>query len=178
MIKLVLLQFTTLLICQFFIFQGDLYAEPDKISPKKGWSDPDSFTEKDSSSTMSKILLWLPNRFLDVIDIFKIDLGVGPAVGGVIRVTNLGQAGYRQMLPLSVRLGAFGRDKLPLQIETANEIGIGPAFSGSNKRNVCPGEIGLGGDLFIAGGYVGICFDELIDFLGGIFLIDLKDDDL
>ena len=50
-------------------------------------------------------------------------------------------------------------------------------FSRSKDRSVCPGEIGLGVDLFL-GVYAGICVDELADFATGIFFLDIKDDDL
>ena len=63
-------------------------------------------------------------------------------------------------------------------VETSNEIGVSPGFKQSADRDVCSAEIGLGGDLLIVGAYGGICLDELADFVGGLFLIDFKDDDM
>lgn len=147
-------------------------------SPKRGWDDVPSDKEEDESpSTLRQIALWLPNRILDLIDIFRIDLGVGPAAGGVIRITPHAQAGIRTMAPTSLRVGDFGRD-VPFKLEHSNEFGIGPAFVQSKDREVCPGEVGIGLDLFLIGGYGGLCFDELADFVGGIFTYDMKDDDL
>ena len=148
-------------------------------SPKQGWIDgspvPPASTQ-DRPSTLRQVLLWFPNRILDFIDVFRVDLGVGLAAGAVVRVTEYGQAGYRQMLPLSVRVGDFGRE-VPIMFEHGNEIGIGPAFLPSSQRPVCPGEVGIGADL-VVGAYVGVCFDELADFALGIFTVDFKSDDL
>lgn len=148
------------------------------VSPKRAWGDFEVREEEVEEPTiLRQVLLWLPNRVLDLIDVFRIDVGVGPAAGGVVRITKWGQAGIRTMSPLSVRAGDFGRD-WPVKVEHSNEFGIGPAFVQSHDREVCPGEVGIGLDVFLIGGYGGICFDELYDFFGGLFLFDAKDDDL
>jgi hypothetical protein len=154
-------------------------ADMVEASPRDGWrSLPVAGTETDGEGPWwSQALLWIPNRVIDFLDIFKLDVGAGPAAGAVIRVTEYGQVGYRQMLPASVRVGLLGR-RFPAMIEHSNELGIGPAFLDSKDRRVCPGEIGVGADLLFVGAYGGICADEFVDFLAGIFFLDLKDDDL
>ena len=151
-------------------------ASHEHVSPKEPWRDFE-IIEEEEPSTLRQALLWLPNRFLDLIDVVKIDVGAGPSAGGVIRATSYVQAGYREMSPLSVRVGTMGR-RAPVMLERSNEFGIGPGYMESSDRKVCPGEFGAGLDLFIAGAYAGICVDELADFLTGLVLIDLKDDDL
>jgi hypothetical protein len=146
------------------------------VSPKPGWGDF-QVSEEPIRPAWQTALLWLPNRFLDLIDVVRVDAGVGPAVGGVVRVTKWGQAGYRQMMPSSARLGVFGRET-PFMLESANEMGVGPAFKQSKDREVCSGEIGLGLDLFIVGGYAGICGDQLLDFFAGLAFFDPSHDDL
>ncbi len=149
-----------------------------EVSPKPAWGDFEIREEEiEEPTVLRQIFLWLPNRVLDLIDVFRFDVGVGPAAGGVVRVTKWGQAGLRSVSPLSVRAGNFGRD-WPVKIEHSSEFGIGPTFLQSHDRVVCPGEVGLGLDLFVVGGYGGLCFDELFDFFGGLFLFDSKDDDL
>lgn len=158
----------------------DARPEPSvEASPKSGWADfnPEKETEGEESSGIRKAFLWIPNRLLDLIDVFKVDVGVGPAAGGVVRITKWGQAGIRTMAPAMLRVGDMGRT-WPVKIEHSNELGISPAFLQSNERTVCPGEVGLGLDLFLIGGYAGVCFDELYDFVAGIFLEDVKKDDL
>jgi hypothetical protein len=153
-------------------------ADMVEASPRDGWrSLPVAGSDTDGEDPWwSQVLLWVPNRVLDFVDIFKFDLGAGPAAGAVLRITEYGQVGYRQMLPASVRVGILGR-RFPAMVEHSNELGIGPAFLESQQRRVCPGEVGVGADLFLIGAYGGICVDELFDFLAGIFFLDVKDDD-
>lgn len=146
-------------------------------SPKAPWIDLPSVQVGNNSPWWSQVLLYIPNRILDLIDVFRVDVGVGPSVGAVVRVTEYGEVGMREMLPMSVRVGDFGR-RAPYLIETSNEFGVGPLYVDSSDRNVCPAEVGLGADVLVAGAYAGICFDELLDFAAGLIFIDLKDDDL
>ncbi len=148
-----------------------------EASPIRPWSDFKEGSQKEESSTFVKILLWPVNRVLDLIDMFKFDVGIGPSLGAVVRVTKFGQVGYRQMIPASLRVGNFGRTS-PIQLEYGAEIGAGPLFAESSVRNTCPGEVGAGADLFLFGVYGGICLEEVLDFASGLFFIDLMDDDI
>jgi len=153
------------------------YSDLVPTSPKEGWSKLEPIEKGEGTPFWADVLLWLPNRILDLIDVFRIDVGVGPSFGAVARATKWGQIGYRQMAPASLRVGDFGR-QMPFLLETSNEFGIGPAYVNSSDRHVCDGEFGLGADLLVAGAYGGVCVDEFADFIAGIFFIDLKDDDL
>lgn len=145
-------------------------------SPKQPWIDLATAQINPGSPWWSDVLLYIPNRILDFIDIFRVDVGFGPSAGAVVRVTEYGQVGIREMLPASVRVGDLGR-RFPGMIETSNEFGIGPAYVESTDRSVCPGEIGLGADVMLAGAYAGVCVDEFADFLAGLVFIDFKGDD-
>lgn len=147
-----------------------------EASPKRGWGEFKVTEDEPSRPWWQQTLLWIPNRVADFIDVFRVDVGVGPSAGAVVRITEYGQFGYRQMMPGSLRIGDFGRD-WPVIVERSNEFGAGPGYASSRDREVCPGEVGAGLDLFIAGAYGGICVDELADFVAGIFFADLKDDD-
>jgi hypothetical protein len=81
------------------------------------------------------------------------------------------------MMPTSYRIGDFGR-QAPFLAESSSEYGVGPLYVDSEDRSVCPAEVGIGADVLIAGAYGGVCFDELLDFVAGFFLVDLKHDDL
>lgn len=146
-------------------------------SPKNAWGDFKVGAPPDEREPLwSQILLWIPNRVLDFIDIFRVDVGAGLAFGAVARVTKYGQVGIRTVAPLSVRVGDFGR-KAPVLLEHSSEMGIGPLYLESKDREICTLEVGAGADLFL-GLYGGVCLDELADFAGGIFFLDFKKDDL
>ena len=131
---------------------------------------------KHNAEALRAIALYIPHRIVDFIDIFRVDVGVGPAAGAVLRISKVGQMGYRGFYPGSVRLGLRGRD-WPVFVESHDEYGIGPVFEESPDRKVTDGEIGVGADLFLAGAYVGISLDEFVDFILGIFTIDPSGDD-
>lgn len=133
------------------------------VSPKEPWPEfkPGEAPPVQSSPWWEQALLWVPNRIADLLDIFRVDIGVGPAVGGVVRVTKYGQVGYRMMMPASFRGGLFGR-KVPVLVESSNEFGVGPLYVNSSDRTVCTVELGLGLDVLILGGYGGICVEEAL----------------
>lgn len=149
---------------------GEEYTKYKKTT--RGRSAP----EEDGVS-VADVLLYLPNRFLDLIDIIKVDVGAGPAFGGVVRVTKWGQVGMRSVSPFSLRVGAQGR-RSPVFLEHSSEFGIGPAFVQSHDRVVGSGEVGAGIDFIVLGAYIGIDFSEIPDFLGGFFTFDPSGDDL
>ncbi len=159
-------------------FTGEEEESEAAISPKPGWKTLPQRTGRAPKSRpwWAEALLWLPNRVMDLIDVFRIDVGVGPAFGGVVRATQNGQAGYRRMVPFSLRIGDFGR-KSPFLLETDDERGSGRQFKKSDDRELCTGELGLGLDLGL-GAYGGICSEELLDFFAGLFFIDLEADDI
>jgi hypothetical protein len=146
-------------------------------SPKPGWGDFEVVEEPAPRPWWAAALLWVPNRLLDAVDIFRVDAGVGPAYGGVVRVTKYAQFGYRSIRPFSLRAGDFGRT-WPVKLESSNEFGAGPAFIQSKDRNICSGELGLGLDLLIVGAYGGVCVEEIVDFAAGLFFLDIMDDDI
>ena len=154
----------------------ELAQQKVETSPKAPWGEF-KVVEKSKPTILTQALLWIPNRIADLIDVFRIDAGVGPSFGAVVRVSEHFQAGYRNLSPLSLRIGNFGRHEYPVLVETSNEIGVSPAFIQSNDRNICSSEIGVGADIFLVGAYGGICIQELADFIAGLFFFDLNDDD-
>ena len=156
---------------------GNEYTKHRKARAGSQGSSSSSAAHGGESSIGRKILLYLPNRFLDLIDIFRVDVGIGPAAGGVVRITKYGQAGYRTFAPLSVRAGLMGRQP-PLMVEESPEYGVGPSYVESKDREVGSMEVGAGVDLFVAGGYIGVDFYQIPDFFLGFFGVDYADDDL
>ena len=146
-----------------------------EASPHEGWSGIPR--NEEPAAWYEEVLLWIPNRLADLLDVVKVDAGVGPALGGVVRVTKYGQVGARGFAPGSLRVGLMGR-RAPVMFESSFEGGVGPAFLESGDRTICEGETGVSIDLLIVGGSIGLCWDEVIDLLGGIVLLDPEQDDL
>jgi hypothetical protein len=151
------------------IHLGQEYTKYNKTSARSGSSSSGGFSVR-------SVLLYVPNRLVDLLDIFRCDVGVGPAAGGVLRLSKYAQMGYRGMHPFSLRVGLQGRHS-PVFVETSNEFGVGPAFVNSRDRRVQTAEIGAGLDLFLAGAYLGIDLGAIPDFFAGIFGFDPDDDD-
>lgn len=136
----------------------------------------DQMIDADEQSILRKVLWYLPNRIVDFVDIFRVDVGVGSSAGAVLRLSRYGQMGGRVVDPLSVRVGVRGRE-FPMFFERQSEYGFCSAFQQTPARNITPLEVGIGLDLGI-GAYLGFSFDELADFFLGFVLIDFKHDDL
>ncbi|RIL09618.1 MAG: hypothetical protein DCC75_06130 [Proteobacteria bacterium] len=143
--------------------------------PRDQFLIPSAPEQASERSLGEALLMWLPNRLFDLYDIFRLDVGAGPAYGAAVRVTRPLQFGYRVVSPASVRIGAFGRNA-PYLLETSSEFGAGPAYVESKDRKVCNLEVGAGVDLLL-GIYGGICLEEVADFAAGIFFLDLSGDD-
>jgi len=144
-------------------------------SPKTPWGEFEVIEEEDPHWVKST-LLWLPNRFADLFDIVRFDLGFGPAFGVMVRATPYFQIGVRHFLPASVRVGSFGR-RSPTISETETEYGLGPLVHITDQRPLCEGEVGAGVDFLFLGAHVSICLDEVVDFAAGLVMFDPKDDD-
>ncbi|MCB0330472.1 MAG: hypothetical protein KDD70_12435 [Bdellovibrionales bacterium] len=151
--------------------------ESEIVSPKEGWGELDIEEEEEEPLPFFvELLLWPVNRVLDLVDVVRIDVGAGTSYGGVLRITRQGSLGYRSVAPGSLRIGSFGR-KPPILFEEEDEKGAGVNYKFSSDREVCDTEIGVGIDLFLAG-YIGICAEGIVDFLGGIIFLDPDDDDI
>ena len=151
------------------------YSAPSKRgTPSK--SSRRSSSDNKGENIAKAALLYIPNRILDIVDIFKVDVGVGPATGGVLRLTKYAQMGYRHFYPGSFRFGLNGRD-YPVFIEDRDERGFGPNFVASPERNITPAEIGVGLDVLVVGGYFGVSLDQMVDFIAGLVGLDPEGDD-
>ena len=156
---------------------GEEYSEYNRTSPNSPPTRSRTASSRKSGSFWRRALLYIPNRFLDLIDIFKLDVGAGVGYGGVIRPTKYLQAGYRELDPGMLRIGLMGR-RAPLMLEDKREQGFGSDYGRSSRRRVSPGEFGLGIDVGLVGAYGGISLDSAADFFLGIVGVDFEDDDL
>ena len=140
--------------------------------------------DPDSHSFLVGALLYVPNRALDLLDIFRLRLRVGPGFAAGARVTKVAELYAGTYASIFAGLpGPRLREtpKLPVGLESHNgasasvvdatvDGGIGPDYS--------PSEIGAGFHLAILGIDFGVDPVEVLDFATGLFTIDIREDDL
>jgi hypothetical protein len=125
------------------------------------------------------IAAWIPNRILDVFDIVRLRVRLGP--GGAL--------GMRFTRPLSGSVGAYSAFYLglpgprgeptvlsPIGLEHLGKIDP-PSLHASREPYYGVGEIGLGAQLGFVGFDVGVDPAEALDFALGVVFVDLLKDD-
>jgi hypothetical protein len=126
------------------------------------------------------IVLYIPNRVFDLLDIVRLRVRVGPGISAGVRATKFASAfagGHSSVfagLP-----GPRGSAKLPLPVgfEVRGGVQVSLIDLSDSKTYYDPLEIGLEVQPVIVGCNIGIGVLELLDFATGIFMIDLQDDD-
>ena len=121
------------------------------------------------------VLYYVPNRVLDFVDIFRLNIGIGCGWGFNVRATELAEIGYGSYE--TTRFGMKGR-VLPVYEENIQEGGV--AFLG--YINGClqrdPTEVGADLHIGVIGAQAAVSLAEAADFIVGFILVDLQQDDL
>jgi hypothetical protein len=141
------------------------------------------YAQSPGPSLAMRVALYLPNRVLDLTDLVRARLRVGPGLAISARATR----------PASAFAGAYGAlyaglpgprgrklPRLPIGLESqagaqvsyadlAPDFGVGPDYGST--------EFGVGVQLFLLGADVGADPGELFDFVVGFFGFDPKEDD-
>jgi len=155
------------------------------IAPYSGMADDEQESKtSESPGILHKIIMYIPNRVLDVFDIVRLRVRVGPGFAVDARATKVASVFVGSYATAYVGLpGPRNRPlpKLPVGLESQNGVqasvvdatvtgGIGPDYG--------PAEIGVGVQALIIGVDVGVEPMEILDLLAGFFFIDLTKDDL
>lgn len=153
------------------------------FQPSAWAAESNSRDDTESHSTLHTVLCYLPNRLLDLTDIFRVRVRVGPGVAVGARATEVASgfvgsyASVYAGLP-GPRGGSFPKSPIGLEshngatvslVDATVDGGIGPDYGAT--------EIGLGAQLGIIGFDFGIDPLEAVDFITGIFTVDIQDDD-
>lgn len=134
-------------------------------------------------TTAHKIIWYVPNRLLDLVDIFRIRLRVGPGLSLNVRVTDYADifAGtyYTAFIGLpGPRLQPDVRWPWGLEYEKGLKLmGVDATDDLDHEPDYTPTEFNAGIQLFILGLELGFDPVEFGDFFAGLFLIDLRGDD-
>lgn len=136
---------------------------------------------KEGQSIPRMVLLYPVNRVLDLLDIFRLNVGAGPGFGLNLRATKFVQVGLENYFSVRAGLGKRGGLLVPRYglFYTESELltmGVGPLYTGGWQRGMT--EVGGTIHLGIVGADAAIDLSEILDFLGGFVFIDFKGDDL
>jgi hypothetical protein len=129
------------------------------------------------------VVWYVPNRVLDLVDVFRFRLRAGPGLSANVRVTDyanvfigryhsafLGLPGPRMGPEIRSPIGwEQERGILLMGVDATDDLAHEPGYS--------PTEFNLGFQALIIGGEVGFDPVELADFLLGFFLYDVRKDD-
>ena len=134
--------------------------------------------EEEGRGVLTHVLMYLPNRVIDLFDVAKAGVDVGPGVGIELKATE-----YVQLMALStfaVGVGFQGLRHLPIRIGPEAAMGVGPlggaAEVGGWYRS--PTEFRVGAHVLLVGAHASVDPVEIVDFVLGFILVDIKDDDL
>lgn len=151
-------------------------SEPRAESPMMGVAKP-------KQGVLTTTLWYLPNRVMDLVDIFRLRLKVGPGLGVGVRMTDyaafyggsqysifLGLPGPRYPEALRYPVGLeYQRGLVLAGVDASDDLKYPPRYGFS--------EVDAGLHLILIGAEAGIDPFEIADFLAGLFLIDLRRDD-
>lgn len=140
--------------------------------------------DDEGRSLFRSIVLYVPDRVLDLLDIFRLRLRIGPGLAAGIRATEAAQLYAGSYFSLYAGLpGPRLRPlpKLPLGLESHSGVdisvleasvggGIGPDYSST--------ECGASLHALLLGADAGFDPIEAIDFAAGLIFIDIREDDL
>jgi hypothetical protein len=135
-------------------------------------------------SILHKIVFYVPNRVLDVLDIVRFRVRFGPGIAADVRATEAASAfagsyasvyaglpGPRNRPKVKLPVGFESRSGLQASLIDATETGgVGPDYG--------PAEFGVGVQAAFIGLDVGIDPLEILDLAAGFFFIDVRGDDL
>jgi hypothetical protein len=133
----------------------------------------------EGDSTLSTVLLYLPNRVLDLFDVVRLGVNAGPGFGAQAKATDAAQAMY--LSRTSVGVGLQGLRHPPVHAGVEGALGAGPL-----GEDVTAGlgwyhsstDVRVEVHPAIVGAHVAVDPVEIVDFLLGLFTVDLRDDDL
>ena len=138
----------------------------------------------ESHGVAHRIVMYIPNRILDVFDIVRLRVRVGPGVAVDARATKVVSAFAGSYASVYAGLpGPRNRPmpKLPIGFESRSGVQasvVDATVSGGIDPDYGPAEIGVGVQALIIGLDVGIEPLEILDLLAGFFFINLTNDDL
>lgn len=140
---------------------------------------PDVADDADEGrSLLTSLLLYVPNRVLDLTDIVRVGVDVGPGFGGSAQVTTAARAAYLNRLSVGVGLQTLRH--LPVKAAADVELGVGP-LGGDVSPGLgwyrSPADIRVEVHPLLVGAHVAVEPLEITDLVLGLFGFDISEDD-
>jgi len=129
-----------------------------------------------------QVAMWPVNRVLDLLEIVRFGLGVGPGIGADLRVTGAGQ--LAAMTGLAAGLGWQGRWRSPVLLDSRSFVAGGPVTLGATGVNPAFAwprtfwEIRAEVHAALVLGLVAVDLFEVYDFAAGVLFFDPAEDDI
>lgn len=148
-------------------------------TPTEAQVDP----RQEEKSIGHKIIWYLPNRLLDLVDIFRFRLRAGPGLAANVRMTDYADVYmgtyYTAFVGLpGPRLKPEIRPPWGMEYEKGLKLmGVDATDDLAHEPGYSPTEFNAGIQLLILGLEIGFDPVEFGDFFTGLVLIDLREDD-
>jgi len=130
--------------------------------------------------TTYPVLMYLPNRIFDLLDIVRLRVRVGPGISVGVRATKPASAfaGFHSTLFAGLP-GPRGKAEIPFPVGLDVRGGAQASVVDLSSKAVYydPLEVGFELQPFILGLNIGIGVFEILDFATGFLFVDLQDDD-
>jgi|GEM_PF-2215975 len=148
-------------------------ARPDETADDEG-----DEAEEEPSSTLGTVLLYIPNRIIDLLDTIRFGVNVGAGIGVDVRCTKWGK--LTLISDTSAGIGYQTLRHLPVCLRSQSKIGL--AFlstPGWDLLGWYEADYDLRLELFVllVGAHAAVDLGEVLDFVGGIFTWDPMEDD-
>ncbi len=131
-----------------------------------------------------RLLLWVPNRVFDVLDVVRLRVRVGPGFSACVRATEAADAALGGHATIYAGLpGPRNSPQIPWPagLETSAGLELSVVEVGSEEDRHGPQygplEVGAGAQVLLLGLDAGIDPFDALDLLAGILFLDPKGDD-
>jgi hypothetical protein len=126
------------------------------------------------------ILMYIPNRLFDALDIIRARVRVGPGLSVGVHATAIADVFIGAHDTAYIGLpGPRGRAQIPRLVgyDVRPNTGTPATDNAEHAPYFDPAEIEAEAQALIVGPSVGVALMEVVDFVGGFFCIDIKNDD-
>jgi hypothetical protein len=132
------------------------------------------------AGAVKSIVLYIPNRIFDMVDIVRLRLRVGPGLSAGVSATELADVflGAHTSIYAGLR-GSRGKPEIPWPFGIEKRAGAEISIADATSKNVYNDPLGFGAEtqLGIIGINVAIEVYDILDLITGFIFIDLAKDD-